>query len=103
MAIAEVQVKFDRDKIAAFCRARGIRRLSLFGSVLREDFNPERSDIDVLAEFNPGALNGVGVRYMRYGEELSEILGGKVDLCSRLSPYIESKVRAEAVEIYEQA
>ena len=103
MTLAELPVKFDRDKIAAFCRARGIRGLSLFESVLREDFDPERSDLDVLADFNPDALNGVGFRYMRYGEELSEIMGRKVDLCSRLSPYIESKVRAEAVEIYGQA
>jgi hypothetical protein len=95
-------LQIDRDKIAGFCRAHGIRRLSLFGSVLPDDFDPDRSDVDVLAEFNPGALNGVGFRYMRLGEELSEILGRKVDFCSRLNPHIEPKVFAEAVELYEQ-
>ncbi len=103
MTIAELPVQVDLDEIASFCRAHGIRRLSLFGSVLRDDFDPDQSDVDVLAEFNPGALNGVGFRYMRIGEELSEILGRKVDFCSRLNPYIEPNVRAEAVKIYEQA
>ncbi|MDA0349200.1 MAG: nucleotidyltransferase family protein [Verrucomicrobia bacterium] len=102
MTIAEIPLQIDRDKIARFCRAHGIRRLSLFGSVLRDDFDPDRSDVDVLADFNPGALNGVGFRYMRLEEELSEILGRKVDFCSRLNPHIEPQVRAEAVELYEQ-
>lgn len=102
MTIAEIPLQIDRDKIAKFCRAHGIRRLSVFGSVLRDDFDPDRSDVDVLAEFFPGALKGVGFRYVRLGEELSEILGRKVDFCSRLNPYIEPQVRAEAVELYEQ-
>jgi predicted nucleotidyltransferase len=103
MTVAELPVRLDREKIAEFCRVRGIRRLSLFGSVLRDDFDPDRSDVDVLAEFFPGALDGVGFRYMRYGDELSEILGKRVDFCSRLNPYIESTVREEALKIYEQA
>ena len=55
MSVAELPIVIDREKIAAFCRARGIRKLSLFGSVLRDDFDPQRSDVDVLAEFAPGA------------------------------------------------
>jgi uncharacterized protein len=92
----------DHQKLVVFCRARGIRRLSLFGSVLREDFDPQRSDVDVLAEFEPGALQGVGFRYFGYGEELARILGRKVDFCSRLNRYIEATVRREAVPIYER-
>jgi predicted nucleotidyltransferase len=77
--------------------------LSLFGSVLRDDFDPARSDVDVLAEFEPGALNGVGFRCFGYGEELAAIIGRKVDFCSRLNPFIEAAVRREAVPIYERA
>jgi predicted nucleotidyltransferase len=102
MSVAELPIVIDREKIAAFCRARGIRKLSLFGSVLREDFDPARSDVDVLAEFAPGALNGVGFRYFGYGDALSAILGRKVDFCSRLNQYIADKVRGEALAIYEQ-
>ena len=61
MSVAELPIPMDREKIAEFCRARGIRKLSLFGSVLREDFDPARSDVDVLAEFEPEALKGVGL------------------------------------------
>ena len=103
MNIAELPIQIDREKIAEFCRTRGIRKLSVFGSVLLEDFDPERSDVDVLAEFEPGALKGVGFRYFGYGEELAAILGRKVDFCSRLNQYIEASVRQEAVPIYERA
>ena len=43
MSVAELPIQIDREKIAEFCRVRGIRKLSLFGSVLRDDFDPERS------------------------------------------------------------
>ena len=103
MNVDELPIVMDRERIAEFCRARGIRKLSLFGSVLRDDFDPRRSDVDVLAEFAPGALNGVGFRYFGYGEALSAILGRRVDFCSRLNKFIEAKVRREAVPIYECA
>ena len=103
MSVAELPIAIDHARIELFCRQRGIRRLSLFGSVLRDDFDPVRSDVDVLAEFAPGALDGVGFRFYGYGEELSAILGRKVDFCSRLNKYIEAEVRREALVIYEQA
>ena len=103
MSVAELPIPLDREKIAAFCRARGIRKLSLFGSVLREDFDPARSDVDVLAEFEPGALRGVGFRYFGYGQALAAILGHKVDFCSQLNQYIEAAVRREGIAIYERA
>jgi len=48
-------ISVDKEGIAAFCRKHHIWRLALFGSVLREDFTPD-SDIDVLADFEPGHL-----------------------------------------------
>lgn len=103
MSAAELPIAMDREKIAAFCRERGICRLSVFGSVLRGDFDPSRSDVDVLADFAPGSLDGVGLRYFGYGDELSEIIGRKVDFCSQLNRHIEAAVRREAVTLYEQA
>ena len=44
--VTKLPIRFDGDRVAAFCRDRGIVRLSVFGSVLREDFDPTRSDID---------------------------------------------------------
>lgn len=82
MSIAELPIQIDREKVAEFCRARGISKLSLFGSVLRDDFDLERNDVDVLAEFEPGALRGLGFRYFGYGDQLAEILGCRVDFFS---------------------
>jgi predicted nucleotidyltransferase len=101
VSIAELPIRIDSRKIAEFCRARQIRRLSLFGSVLRDDFDPQRSDIDVLVDL--GSASDVGFAYFGWQEELSHILGGKVDLCSRLNKYIEEELRREALPIYEQA
>lgn len=53
--VTKLPIRFDGARVAAFCRDRGIVRLSVFGSVLREDFDPARSDIDVLADFKPEA------------------------------------------------
>lgn len=101
--VKNLPIRFDRDRVVSFCRDRGIVRLSVFGSVLREDFDPERSDIDVLADFKPEATRGIGFRFFSYGDELAEILGRKVDFCSRLDPRLERTVRREAVTIYEDS
>jgi predicted nucleotidyltransferase len=101
--VSNLPIRFDRDRVAGFCRDRGIVRLSLFGSVLREDFDPDRSDIDVLADFKPEATRGIGFRFFGYGDELAGILGRKVDFCSRLDPRLEPSIRREAVTIYEDS
>jgi predicted nucleotidyltransferase len=103
MTTADLPITIDRDLIARFCQERGIRSLSLFGSVLRDDFDPGRSDIDVLAEFVPGALRGVGLRYFDFGAELGAILGQKVDFCSQLHPAYRDRVTRNAVKLYERS
>jgi predicted nucleotidyltransferase len=89
------KVNIPKDKVADFCRRHHIRRLALFGSVLREDFQ-DRSDVDVLVEFEPGHVPGL--KFFSMEEELSQILGRKVDLNTPqfLSPYFREQVLAEA-------
>ncbi len=85
------------DKIAEFCRRNHIRKLALFGSVLRDDFGPH-SDIDVLVEFDPGHVPGL-IRLAGMESELSRLLGGrKVDMNTPmcLSHYFRDQVLAEA-------
>lgn len=101
--VQSLPIQFDRDRVAAFCRDRGIVRLRVFGSVLHDHFDPDRSDIDVLADFKPEATRGIGFRFFGYGDTLSGILGRKVDFCSRLDPRLEPIVRREAVTIYEES
>ncbi len=71
-------VRIPKREIAAFCQRHRIRRLALFGSILRDDFGP-LSDIDVLVDFEPAARVGL-FRLMSIQTELSELLGRKVDL-----------------------
>ena len=71
-------VQVDRDRIAEFCRRHHIRKLALFGSVLRDDFRPD-SDLDVLVEFEPDQEPGF-MRLARMERELSEVFGRQVDL-----------------------
>lgn len=100
MIATALPIRNDTEKIAEFCRQRGIRKLSLFGSVVRDDFDPARSDVDVLAEFEPGALSGVGLDYFGYGDELAEIIGRRVDFCSKLDHRILARVEKQMVTIY---
>jgi len=96
-------IEIHRDRIADFCRRHHIRKLSLFGSVLRDDFRPE-SDIDVLVEFEPQARVGM-IRLAGLEIELSDLLGRKVDLNTPgfLSRYYRDRVLAEAQVQYDAA
>ena len=71
----------SRDAIAEFCRRHYIRKLSLFGSVLRDDFRPD-SDIDVLVSFSPDARMDL-FDLVDMQDELSAIFGRGVDLVCR--------------------
>ena len=98
----EVKIPIPKEQIAEFCRRHHIRKLALFGSVLREDFRPD-SDVDVLVEFEPGKTPGLAFFAMQ--DELSEMLGRKVDLNTSmcLSRYFRDEVLAEAETVYVEA
>lgn len=70
-------IELPVDRIAEFCQRNHIRRLALYGSVLRDDFTPE-SDVDVLVEFEPDAR--VGLSFFTMQDELSDMLGRRVDM-----------------------
>jgi uncharacterized protein len=84
----------SKEEIAAFCRRNHIRRLSLFGSILRDDFRPD-SDIDVLVEFEPGHVPGL--RFIRLQDELSSLFGGRpVDLVT--PKFLNRRIRDEVLK-----
>ena len=87
-----VQIEMPKKKIEEFCRKHYIRKLSLFGSALRDDFNPE-SDLDILVEFDPGHIPGL-IKLAGMEIELTEILGRKVDMrtAQDLSRYFREEV-----------
>ena len=95
------RVAVEPAEIALFCQRNHIRKLALFGSVLREDFRPD-SDIDVLVEFEVAHVPGL-LRIARMERELSELLGGRrVDLRTPedLSRYFRDDVVASAEVLY---
>lgn len=79
LALVASRVPLDLERIAEFCRKWGIREMALFGSVLRDDFDSERSDVDVLFRFLPGA-RWPGGWDNPMDDEIQEIFGRKVDL-----------------------
>ena len=88
-------INVSQERLAEFCRANKINKLALFGSILHDDFRPE-SDIDVLVEFLPEAR--VGFSFIRMQDELTLILGRRVDLHTpaTLSKYFREEVLREA-------
>jgi predicted nucleotidyltransferase len=97
----QLPLAVPHDQIVDFCRRHHIRRLAFFGSVLREDFEPD-SDVDVLVEFDPDHIPGLDFFAMQ--AELSQILNRQVDLNTLhfISPYFRGQVQAGAEVVYEQ-
>ena len=89
------RIDIPHEKIVEFCKRHRIRKLALFGSVLRDDFR-EDSDIDVLVEFEPGTA--VGLSFFAMERELSALLGRKVDLNTPgfLGRYLRDRILSEA-------
>jgi len=96
-------IAIDRDLLAGFCRRHRVRRLSLFGSVLRDDFRSD-SDVDVLVAFDADHVPGF-LALHAMSEELSRLLDGRrVDLVTEkaLSARIRERVLASSEVAYEE-
>jgi hypothetical protein len=92
----------SQDRLAAICQHYHIRKLALFGSVLREDFRTD-SDVDMLVEFEPDHIPGL-LGMARIERELTNAIGRKVDLRTPadLSRYFRQRVMDEAEVQYAQ-
>ena len=98
-----VKIDMPKAKIEAFCRRNHIRRLAVFGSVLREDFTPG-SDVDVLVEFDPDARVGL-ITLAGMEIELSRLLGHRAEMhtVKGLNPHFRDEVLDSAEVQYEHA
>jgi uncharacterized protein len=101
--MAPPHITVTHEMLREFCQRHHIRRLALFGSVLRDDFTPQ-SDIDVIASFEPGEPVGF-IRLGTVEAELSDLLGRPVDLNLQesLDPAFKERVLAEAETLYDAA
>jgi predicted nucleotidyltransferase len=98
-------IENNRESIARLCRRHGVSRLEVFGSILREDFDPARSDVDVLVEFSPQAAGSFS-NFLDLKASLATLFGRSVDLVElnairnrRLRYYIEK----EKLPVYDAA
>ena len=87
-----LEQKIPKDKLAGFCKRNHIRKLSVFGSAVRGELQPD-SDIDLLVEFEQDHTPGL-FSIVRMEMELAEMLGRKVDLRTPedLSQYFRDEV-----------
>ncbi|MFP4446997.1 MAG: nucleotidyltransferase family protein [Desulfosudaceae bacterium] len=93
-----------QQEIADICRQLKVRRLEIFGSAARGDFDPDQSDIDFLVEFDEtDASSGLLGRYLSLAERLEKILGRQVDLITPRSIrnfYFKKAVEASREPVY---
>lgn len=95
------KVRFDRQKIVELCRRYGVAELSLFGSVLRDDFRAD-SDVDVLISFGPEAHPSL-LELVELREDLKDLFGREVDLVERAglrNPFRRRAILSAAEVVY---
>lgn len=96
-------IEQHREAVAALCRRTGARRLDVFGSAIREDFDPATSDIDFLVEFDDLPPRAYADAYFTLKEGLEQLFGRPVDLVTKASvenPYFRERVDAERTPVY---
>ena len=96
-------IQIPTDQLAKFCQDHHIKHLSLFRSVLRDDFGPA-NDVVVLVEFQPGANMGL-IALARLEIQLSQIFGFPVEnhRIKGLNPLFRDEVLRSAEVQYEPA
>jgi len=98
------EARIDLALLPSFCRKHGVARLLVYGSVLRNDFVPGRSDVDLLVQFLPGAHRGL-FKLVAMRQELAQMTGHEIDLTTlgSLSKYLREEVLDSAEVLYDAA
>lgn len=99
---ADDKIQVRRRDLSEFCSRNHIKKLSLFGSALTDEFRPD-SDIDLLVEFEEG--RAPGLRFFDMQDELSSLFGRRVDVNTPgfLSPRVRERILRRAEVLYERA
>ena len=96
-------IDLHREEVAALCRHSGARRLDVFGSAIRDDFDPTASDLDFLVEFDEVPPARYAQAYFSLKEGLEKLFGRTVDLVTRSSlanPYFRDRIAHESRNVY---
>jgi predicted nucleotidyltransferase len=97
------QVEEKREQVAAICREHHVRRLALFGSALRDDFDASSSDLDFVVEFEPLATGAYANTYFGLIDALEQLFGRRIDLVeagSVRNPYFLQEIEAHQEQLY---
>jgi predicted nucleotidyltransferase len=97
------RLSLDREALETLCRAHGVSHLALFGSAVRDDFEPERSDLDFLVMIEAPTNAAYADRYFSLKEGLEQLAGRAVDLLTESSienPYLRRRIMGEKVTLY---
>jgi predicted nucleotidyltransferase len=92
-----------REEIAELCRQHHVLRLSVFGSAARDDFDPARSDVDLLVAFDPDSIDHYARNYFSLEECMVDLFDRKVDLITEgviKNPYRLRSIEADKVLVY---
>src|ERR1700738_1046050 len=103
-AIMIDEIALHREELRALCRRFHVRRLDLFGSAARGDFDPDRSDIDFLVEFDRSAPQHPFDAYFGFKEALEELLRRPVDLVEAgavRNPYLKASIDRSREPVFE--
>lgn len=104
----QLRIDLPLEAIARICQAHGVSELAVFGSALREDFDPARSDVDFLVRFIDNDAGAWGAKTMEMREAFEALLGRKVDVVSwrgieqSTNPYRRNHILKHARRLYEQ-
>ena len=99
-------IEQHRRQIVDICRKHQVRKLELFGSAARGNFDPQTSDIDFLVEFRSYASPTIADQWFGLQEDLAALLGCRIDLTSRRTarnPYFLETANRDKVELYDAA
>ncbi len=99
------EIETHREELRALCRRFRVRRLDLFGSAARGDFDPERSDIDFLVEFDRADPEALSLKtYFALKESLEALFGRPVDLVEpsgMRNPYLKASIESSREPVFE--
>jgi predicted nucleotidyltransferase len=91
------------EAIGALCRRYGVRRLEVFGSAATGEFDPEKSDIDLIYEFADSST-GLVERFLAFADGLEALFGRPIDLIPNrdfANPYFRYSVNKSRITVYE--
>ena len=97
------QIDSHREELQALCRRFHVRRLDLFGSAARGDFDPDRSDFDFVVDFDRTAPQHPFDSYFGPKEELEALFGRNVDLVELSAvrnPYMKASIEQSRENVY---